>query len=169
MVQKQKVRMLLVAGLFFVSLGGWVLHMRIHPPSKLADNYIPFIAGLISITLVPAMFLFRRTLAYAYVLNGMLVIIGTITMTHFSLVHPPEIVTPVTISMGTLFPDIVILFTNFILGKTLFELEMLKGEETQSRHGRFFRYPNTGWWFVHLFSLSIVYMLGISCGHRRIA
>lgn len=160
MVQKQKIRVLLVVGLFFVSLGGWLLHIRIHPLSKLAVNYIPFIAGLISVTAVPPMFLFRKTLAYAYVLNGMLVIIGTITMTHFSLVDPPEIVTPVTIIMGTLFPDIVILFTNFILGKTLFELEMLKSEETHSRHGRFFRYPNMGWWFVHLFSLSAVYVLG---------
>jgi hypothetical protein len=106
------------------------------------------------------MFLFRKTLAYAYVINGMLVIIGTITMTHFSLAHPPEIVTPVTIIMGTLFPDIVLLFTNFMLGKALYELEMLKGEETHSRHGRFFRYPNMGWWFVHLFALAGVYVLG---------
>ncbi len=160
MVQKQKLRLLLVAGLFFVSLGGWMLHVRIHPLLKLAANYVPFIAGLMSITAVSAMFLFRKTVAYAYVINGMLVIIGTITMTHFSLAHPPEHTTFYTIMFNTLFPDIVVLFTNFMLGKALFELEMLKNEETRARQGRFFRYPNMGWWFVHLVSLSAVYLLG---------
>jgi hypothetical protein len=160
MLQKQKLRLLLVAGLFFVSLGGWMLHVRIHPPLKLAANYVPFIAGLMSITAVPAMFLFRKTLAYAYVINGMLVIIGAITMAHFSLAHPPELITFYTVPFNTLFPDVVILLTNFILGKALFELEMLKTEETRARQGRYFRYPNMGWWFVHLVSLSAVYLLG---------
>jgi hypothetical protein len=160
MVQKQKVRILLVLGLFFISLGGWVLHMRIHPISKLPVNGVPFVVGLISVTAIPVMFLFRRTMAYAYVINGMLVIIGTITMTHFSFAHPPDQIRFQTLVMGTLFPDILILFTNFMLGKALFELEMLKTEETPARHGRFFRYPNMGWWFVHLFALSVVYVLG---------
>jgi hypothetical protein len=160
MGQKQKIRLLLFAGLFFVSLGGWMLHVRIHPPLKLAAFYVPFFAGLLGIAVVSPMFLFRKTLAYGYVINGMLVIIGTITMTHFSLAHPPEDITFRTIMLNTLFPDIVILFTNFMLGKALFELEMLKNEETQARQGRFFRYPNMGWWFVHLVALSALYVLG---------
>jgi hypothetical protein len=160
MIQKRKIRLLLVVGLFFISLGGWLLHMRIHPISKLAVNYVPFVVGLIGVTAVPVMFLFRRTLAYAYVINGMLVIIGTITMSHFSFVHPPDQIRFQTLFMGTMFPDIIVLFTNFMLGKTLFELEMLKTEETPARHGRFFRYPNMGWWFVHLVALSVVYVLG---------
>ncbi|MCG6537366.1 MAG: hypothetical protein L7F78_22310 [Syntrophales bacterium LBB04] len=160
MFQKQKVRAFLVAALFFISLGGWLLHMRIHPISKLAVNYVPFLAGLISVVAVPVMFLFRRTMAYAYVINGMVVIIGTITMAHFSVAHPPEQTKLQTLIMGTLFPDILVLFTNFMLGKAIFELEMLKNEETPARHGRFFRYPNMGWWYVHLFALSALYALG---------
>ena len=159
-MQKQKLRLLLVLGLAFVSFGGWVLHGRIHPPSELPHNYIPFIAGLISMILIPIMFLFRKTVAYAYAMNGMLVIIGTITMTHFSLAHAPEGFTLVTVVQRTLFPDIGILLVNFMLGKAIFELELLKGENTPARHGRFFRYPNMGWWGVHLFTLSAVYTLG---------
>ena len=162
MVQKHKVRLLLVAGLFFISLGGWLLHMRIHPLHKLPANWVPFFAGLISVTAIPVMFLFRKTLAYAYVINGMLVMIGTITMAHFSFAHPPDQIRFQTLVMGTMFPDILVLFTNFMLGKTLFELEMLKTEETTGRQGRFFRYPNMGWWLVHLFALSVVYVLGHS-------
>jgi hypothetical protein len=160
MMQKQKLRLLLVVGLAFVSFGGWLLHGRIHPPSKLALNYIPFIVGLISITVVPIMFLFRKTVAYAYVINGMLVIIGTITMTHFSLAHPPDHFTFANVIGRTMFPDIAILFVNFMLGKAIFELELLSSESTPARHGRFFRYPNMGWWWVHLFALSTVYTLG---------
>ncbi len=160
MRQKQKLRLVLVTGLFLISLGGWLLHLRIHPPSKLVANLIPMIAGLMSITALQAMFLFKRTATYAYVINGILVIIGTITMTHFSLVHLPEKITSATVITSTLFPDILILFTNFILGKALFELELFRAEETPARHGRFFRYPNMGWWFVHLFAFSVVYTLG---------
>jgi hypothetical protein len=160
MMQKQKLRLLLILGLVFVSLGGWVLHGRIHPPSELPLNYIPFIAGLIGMILVPILFLFRKTVAYAYAINGMLVIIGTITMAHFSLAHRPESFTLVTVAQRTLLPDIAILFVNFMLGKVIFELELLRGEDTPARHGRFFRYPNMGWWGVHLFTLSAVYTLG---------
>ena len=160
MKQKQKLRLCLVIALFLVSLGGWLLHVRIHPPSKLAINYIPFVAGLLGMTAVPAMFLFKRTAAYAYVLNGILVIIGTVTMTHFSLAHSPEQITFAAILSRTLLPDILVLFTNFLLGKALFELELLRSEDTLGRRGRFFRYPNTGWWLVHLFALSATYVLG---------
>lgn len=160
MLQKQKLRLLLVGGLFFISLGGWMLHVRIHPPLARAANTVPFVAGLIGFTVVAAMFLSRKTLAYAYVINGMLVIIGTITMTHYSVAKPPEEITFISLIFKTMFPDILILFTNFMLGKALFELEMLKTEKTGIHRGRFFRYPNTGWWLVHLAALSGVYLVG---------
>jgi hypothetical protein len=160
MLQKQKLRWLLVGGFFFISVGGWILHVRIHPPLDLAANSVPFVAGLIGFTAVAAMFLSRKTLAYAYVINGMLVIIGTITMAHYSVAKLPEEITFTSLIFRTLFPDILILFTNFMLGKALFELEMLKTEETGVRRGRFFRYPNMGWWLVHLAALSGVYLAG---------
>ena len=160
MLQKHKLRLWLVAGLFFLSLGGWLLHLRIHPLSKLPAHYIPFFAGLLGCTLLPALFLFRKTTAYAYVINGMLVILGTITMAHFSLSHLPAHITFSTLFMGTMFPDIAMLLGNFAVGKTLFELQMLRAEDTPARRGRFFRYPNLGWWLVHLLVLSVVYALG---------
>jgi hypothetical protein len=134
--------------------------VRIHPPLDHAADSVPFVAGLIGFTAVAAMFLSRKTLAYAYVINGMLVIIGTITMAHYSVAKLPEEITFTSLIFRTLFPDILILFTNFMLGKALFELEMLKTEETGVRRGRFFRYPNMGWWLVHLAALSGVYLVG---------
>jgi hypothetical protein len=160
MLQKQNIRIQLLIGLFLVSLGGWFLHLRVHPPFQMLTNIIPFTAGLISIVAIPAMFFSKKTLAYAYVLNGMLVIIGTITMTHYSIFSWPEHATPATIFVGTLMCDIFILMSNFFIGKALFELELFKTIDAPMRHGRFWRYPNMGWWGVHSIALSGVYVLG---------
>ena len=54
MLQKQKLRLLLAGGLFFISLGGWILHVRIHPPPEHVAYYVPFVAGLIGFSAVPA-------------------------------------------------------------------------------------------------------------------
>jgi hypothetical protein len=160
MTQKQNIKFLLVAALVAVSAGGWLLHLRIHPPFSLAQHLIPFIAGIISIAVIPALFLSKKSLAYAYVVNGMIVIIGVITMAHFSMMNPPKHITVWTIIVGTLFADIAVLFTKFFLGKALFEIEMLKTIDAQVRHGRFWRYPNMGWWGVHFLALSLVYVMG---------
>jgi hypothetical protein len=160
MTQKNNIRRLLVAGLVFGSLGGWLLHVRIHNPAASAMNLIPFITGLISIIVIPAMFFVKNTRAYAYVINGMFVIIGTITMARVSLLHLPAVLSIQTIFIGTLLADIFILVTNFMFGKALFELDMLASIDAAVRHGRFWRYPNMGWWWVHLFTLSFAYTMG---------
>jgi hypothetical protein len=160
MTQKQNIRNLLVAGLVAASLGGWLLHLRIHHLDASPVNFIPFIAGLISIVVLPAMFFSRKTLAYAYVINGMIVIVGTITMCHVSLMRLPHQITFTTLFLGTLLADIILLLTKFLFGKALFELEMLKAIEAIARHNRFWRYPNMGWWWMHLFSLSAAYVAG---------
>ncbi len=160
MTQKQNIKLLLIAALLAVSLGGWLLHLRIHPPFTLAQHLIPFIAGIVSIVVLTVMFLSKKTLAYAYVINGMIVIIGIITMAHFSMMNPPKHISLWTIIVGTLFADIAVLCTKFFLGKAIFELEMLKTIDAHIRHGRIWRYPNMGWWGVHFFALSFVYVMG---------
>jgi hypothetical protein len=160
MTQKQNIKFLLVAGLVVVSLGGWLLHLRIHHIDDNAINWIPFITGLVSIVIVPALFLTKKMLPYAYVLNGMLVIIGTITMAQVSMPNLLEHFSIETVFVGTLLADIAILWVNFFLGKSLFELDMLKTIDAAVRKGRVLRYPNMGWWGVHVAALSVVYVLG---------
>jgi len=143
MTQKQNIRALLLFALVFVSLGGFMIHLRIHPPNATTANLIPFIAGIIGILIVPAMFLANTTKAFAYVVNGMLAIIGIITMGYFSIKHLPAN------------PSIAAL-----LGKSLFEFDMFNAIDAPVRQGRFWRYPNMGWWWVHLFALSAVFTLG---------
>ncbi len=160
MTQKQNIRLLLIAGLVAASLGGWLLHLRIHQPSANAINWLPFLTGIVGIVVVPAMFMSKKTFPFAYIINGMLVIIGTIVMGDVSIKHLPQHFTLLTIFVGTLFADIAILFTNFFIGKALFELEMFKTIDAVIRSGRFWRYPNMGWWGAHFVTLSLVYVLG---------
>ena len=159
MTQKKNIQILLITGLIFISLGGWLLHLRIHPPSEEGINLIPFIIGILSIIIVPLLFSFRKTVQFAYVLNGFAVIIGTITMTHFALAHLQGAISLETITLHTVFPDIVILFTKFFIGKALFDLNRMAAIDAPLS-GVFFRYPNMGWWGVHFAVVSIVYAAG---------
>ena len=106
------------------------------------------------------MFFSRKTLAYAYVLNGMIVLIGVITMGHVSLMRLPDQITFTKAVLGTLLADIVLLFTKFLFGKALFELNLFNAIDAKVRQGRFWRYPNMGWWWVHLVVLSAAYAAG---------
>jgi len=160
MTRKKMIKVTLVASLFFLALGGWLLHIRIHPLAKNDDNVIPFISGIISVFFSPFLFWFRPTVAFAYIINGFLAIIGTIIMAYFSIAHIQWPVTPGSILFNTTFADIAILWGKFALGKALFELEFLKSDTDAAPKGRFFRYPNMGWWWFHLFALAAVYALG---------
>jgi hypothetical protein len=160
MNRKKLLRLTLIAGFVFLSLGGWLLHLRVHPPAGDEENYIPFIAGIFSICVLPALFWFRAGVAYAYVANGFLVIIGTITMAHFSIVHFRGPVTLAGVMLNTTLADIALLWGKFIVGKALFDLQFLHADADTAPGGRFFRYPNMGWWWVHLAGLSVVYSLG---------
>jgi hypothetical protein len=143
-----------------LALGGFLLHVRVHPIAKVPSIVIAYIAGILNIIVVPLLLLFKKTLSYGYVLNGMLAIIGTIVMAHFSIAYWPEQATPGSIIFETTLADILVLGTIFFIGKTYFELETFGYDPNKVKAGITYRYPNMGWWFVHLVALSIVYTLG---------
>jgi hypothetical protein len=161
MKKKDYLRQLLILAIFLLAWGGWLLHLRIHPLAKDAENYIPFVAGLLSVIVIPVLFIFRSTISYAYLLNGMTVIIGTITMTHFTIENHPPVWSIQTIFLGTLLADIILLWGKFAVGKALFDLDsVISRPDAQISRGRFFRFPNMGFWFAHLVTLTAVYMIG---------
>jgi hypothetical protein len=161
MKKKDYLRLVLILAIFFLALGGWLLHLRIHPIAKDAENYIPLVAGFISVFLIPVLFIFRSTISFAYLLNGMTVIIGTITMTHFSIENHPQVWTLQTILLGTCLPDILMLWGKFAVGKALFDLDpVISRPDAPMSSGRFFRFPNMGFWFAHIVTLTVVYLIG---------
>ena len=151
---------MLLMGLLVLSIGGLLLHTRIHSVRTNYSNLVPAVSGVLSILVVPLLFCFRRTIAYGYVLNGFLVIVGTITMGHFSITHWPNLITVQAVLLNTTLADILILWGKFFMGKSLFDLEFLGYEAAREKKGKTFRYPNMGWWLVHLVTVSLVYYLG---------
>jgi hypothetical protein len=160
MTTRTYVKTILLAALVSMALGGFLLHLRIHPVSKNASNLVPFIACLLSIVVVPFLFSFKKLVEYGYVLNGMLVIVGTITMAHFSIVHWAAPATFGTVLQMTLLADILLLWSIFFVGKSLFELEFYGYDPARKKGGKMYRYPNLGWWIIHLAAISVIYWLG---------
>ncbi|NJD55516.1 MAG: hypothetical protein FIA94_03815 [Nitrospirae bacterium] len=129
----------LLTALVLLAVSGLLLHYRIHPflvPDRL-HPYISVFDGsklpatllpLIDVIVVTALFLQRKTAAYGYLLNGVLVIYGTIFMAHFSLAEivAKNIPFPAMLLKSTL-PDIGIAWADFFVGKALYDL-YLKGE-----------------------------------------
>lgn len=160
MTNRTYVKSTLLGGLIALSLGGFLLHVRIHPFAENHSNIVPVISCVLSIIFVPLLFSFRKTISYGYVLNGFLAIIATVTMSHFSIVHWPSPATLKGIIFTTTLPDILIVWSKFFVGKSLFDLETFGYDSDRVRIGKTYRYPNMGWWFVHLVAISIVYTLG---------
>ena len=157
---KTHIKSMLIVSLLVFSIGGLLLHTRIHPVKTNYSNLVPLVCGILSTLVVPLLFCFRKTIAYGYVLNGFLVIIGTITMGHFSIAHWPNPITAQAVLLNTLLADILILWGKFFIGKSLFDLEFLGYDTAKEKKGKTFRYPNMGWWLVHLVTISVVYYIG---------
>ncbi|MBI4835035.1 MAG: hypothetical protein HY811_09500 [Planctomycetes bacterium] len=162
MTKKQNIKLMLAFGLFFVSLGGWLLHYRVHTPSpEDTADYIPFFIGIFNFVIVPWLFLNRKTLTAGYLLNGFTVIFGIIFMSHYSFDHPPKGLSFYSLVFETTLADILILIAKFSLGKALFDLEYTDLEKDQPLRFSFPRYPNLGWWIIHLAAIAAVYAIGV--------
>lgn len=123
----------LLAALFIMAVAGLLLHLRIHPflvPDKVnpalsvfnPTNFFAFIFPLVDVVLVTALFMSRRTAVYGYVLNGLIVIYGTVFMAHFSIAQfIAQAVPPSKWILNSTLPDIGMAWADFFVGKALFD------------------------------------------------
>jgi hypothetical protein len=160
MTTRTYIRLILLGALVILSLAGFLIHTRIHLISQNQSFIVPFAAGIMSIAVIPALFWFKKTMAYGYVLNGFLCIIGTVTMAHYAIAHWFDPTSPPDILLKSMLIDILIVWGKFFVGKALFELETFGYDPDQPRAGITYRYPNMGWWLIHLAAVSLVYYLG---------
>ena len=132
---RKEIRLPILA-LFLVSLGGFLLHIRIHPLSEETINLVPFVSGIISILGLPLLFNYRRTVAWAYMLNLIGVAVGTAAMAHHSIVDWQGSVTLDGVILKSTFPDIVLLWAKVPLGHTILRHFRPKtGNETPPERG----------------------------------
>ena len=160
MTVKIYIRSILLGGLVCLALGGFIIHARIHVITQNHSFILPFAAGLLSIVAVPVLFWFRRTAAYGYVLNGFLCILGTVTMSHFAIARWSDPASSPDIFLKSMVIDILIVWGKFFIGKALFELETFGYDPEKRKAGAAYRYPQLGWWLVHLAGVGFVYFLG---------
>lgn len=127
----------LLAALLLLALSGFMLHVRIHffmshyDPALPGFNTTYFLSNLLpflDVTLVPLLFSSRKTAVYGYVLNGMIVIYGTVLMAHYSIAELTAKSVPIEewLIKSTI-PDIGIAWGDFFIGKALYDLYM-KGQ-----------------------------------------
>ena len=111
----------LVLSLFLVSLGGLLIHLRIHPLSAgKAANWTAFVFGLTSTLAVPVMFYYRGTAKWAWILNLAAVAVGTLGMGHEGLERLREAGFSLSgLIFDSLLADIFILWAKVGIGQVL--------------------------------------------------
>jgi hypothetical protein len=111
-----------------------MLHFRVHPfmvpdPSKPGNlffnstKFLSFLFPLVDLILVTFLFLRRKTAVYGYLLNGLLVIYGTIFMAHFSMAQfSAHSIPSQDWFLKSTLPDIALAWADFFIGKALYDL-----------------------------------------------
>lgn len=86
-------------------------------------KFLAFIFPLIDVVLVTALFASRSTAVYGYLLNGIIVIYGTVFMAHFSIADLTAKSAPLADwFLRSTLPDIGISWGDFFTGKALYDL-----------------------------------------------
>ncbi len=106
-------------GLFLLSLGGLLIHIKIHPVSVTAFNWTPVICAIASTIFIPIMFNYKKTWRWAYILNWATVIIGTMTMAYWSLTAQKLNMSFYDIFVKSTFADIIILGSKLSFGQII--------------------------------------------------
>ena len=140
-----------ILSLMLLSLGGWLLHVRIHPPSAASSYVVPFLFGLACFLIVPVLLSYRMTLLVGYLLNGFSAVIGVVLMAHYSLADLPQPLTLTAILFRTTLPHVCILLTKLFIG------QMILHHYFPSGLGRMFK---TIWWVKHFCYFTIIYTIG---------
>lgn len=126
----------LLIALFLLALSGLMLHYRIYSfmvPDRLNSGnfvfdktkFLSLLFPCIDVFLVTLLFTSRKTVVYGYLLNGLIVIYGSIFMTHFSITELTAKSLPFQDwLLNSTLPDTGIAWVDFFIGKALYDLYM---------------------------------------------
>ena len=126
-------RRTLLAALVLLALAALPLHYLAHPflqPLKEHPGQTVFRVSFVAASLLPlldlvvvtGLFLSRRTAPLAFLINGMLVIYGTVLMGHFGIVKlTANVPTHGNWIFESMLIDIALVWVDFLVGKALYE------------------------------------------------
>ncbi len=162
---QEKTRISLIISLCLISLGGFLLHLRIHPVfiegSLEWEHSIPAIIGIAGVIIIPCLFLKEATAELAYLLTGLSVIFGAILMTHLSIATWSEELALSNLLLKTTLADSLILFAKFFIAKAVFETYYPERAKLNWQFPQGFRFLFDGWWLLHFIAIAAVYSLGV--------
>ena len=119
-IHKSMNRRILIIAMFFLALGGFLLHYRIHP--FVGIYKIATIASLLDVFLITALLCRRTSAIYGLLLKGMFTILGLILMGHFSIAgfsgkHP----TLLDWIFKSTLADILISIAGFLIAQAIYD------------------------------------------------
>ena len=117
-----------------VSLGGLLLHLRIHPPSDNMFNWIPAAFGAMNAFVLPFLFNNPVTAAWAYLFAWATVVTGTVTMGYYSVITWGMPITVKNVILFSTLADILILLAKLPLAHKILRTYRPKGT-TNERGG----------------------------------
>jgi hypothetical protein len=129
-------RRALLTALFLLAISSLMLHYRIHNfmvqdalnPDILkfdSTKFLSFLFPLIDVVVVTLLFTSKKTSAYAYLLNGIIVIYGTVFMAHYSIAELTAKSAPIEAwFIKSTLPDIGIAWGDFFIGKALYDINL---------------------------------------------
>jgi len=109
----------LILAHFLLTLGGLLIHLKIHPVAREAENWIPVIVGIVNLICLPLLFNFKETVGWAYLLNLLTVVVGVATMTHYSIEHWHGAVTIKAVLFQSTLADNLILMAKLPLAHSI--------------------------------------------------
>jgi len=116
-----------------LSLGGLLLHLRIHPVDESIYNWTPAVIGLVNVLVLPPLFLRARTAGFALLAAWFTVIVGTVGMAWHSATNWTLPFTALNLLLKSTLADILILGAKLPLAHVLFALAHAKDDVAGSQ------------------------------------
>ena len=121
-------RVQLWVALVGLATGASMLHYRLHPPQESLTDFWATLFCLTDLVLVSVLFLFKSTAVWAVLLNGFLAFLGIIMMSDLTIastiagsIKVGPLQNPFSWLIQSMFPDIAILFADFLVGLALYK------------------------------------------------
>jgi hypothetical protein len=114
-----------------LAIGASMLHYKAHPPQENLTHFWATFFCLIDLVVVSILFLYKSTAVWALLLNSFIAFLGIIMMTDLAIVsqyagwikvNPRE--EPFRWLLETMFPDIIILVADLMVGLALYQAIM---------------------------------------------
>jgi len=125
----------LIWAFFLLSLGGLLLHVRIHPPASSLFNWIPAAFGAANTFVLPFLFNRRATAPWGCLITWVTVATGTVIMTYYSVVNWSLPVTVKSVILYSTLADIVILWAKVFLAHKILRFHWPSGVHLESGRG----------------------------------